>query len=354
MMVIFAFMQIATSVVSAQDAQQTWSISNDNGIKALRAKNYAEAQQLFQQALRQCTRDEDRAVVNDNLAVLQHEQSDTLKGTVQSNSLSNIDGSPTGASSDRPTLEQQIRETDIAIKKADESSSLETLQSLFQKKAQLIFQRDQAKTLEYAYCLHFRAQVLEKLHRNQEAAQLEAEASKLRDELRRLSDSAISGPEVTPSTLSEMNFTPAPMPSSTPITPVQTYYPSTGAGGGAGARGLAGMLGGTGNAAALGGMLNGAGGNGGAAALGNLLNGAGGNGGASALGSLLNGAGGGNAAALGGLLNAAGGNSAGSGTYNSGSTGAASGNWGARLNTLLKQYGTGSNFKIGNFGQPGN
>ena len=309
---VIAFFQVAISTVAAQDGQAAWSISNDKGINALRSKKYAEAERLFQQALTQCTRDEDRAVVKDNIDVLNQEQSDPLKGTVQTNSIGNIDGSQTTpASSDAPSLEQQIQQTDLAIKKADESSSLETLQSLFQKKANLIMQKDQSKTLEYAYCLHFRAQVLEKMHRNEEAAQLEAEASKLRDELRRLSDSAISAPDVSPSTLSEMNFTPAPLPSSTPMTPVQTYYPSTSTSGGAGARGLSGMLGGNGGAAALGGLLNGAGGNGGAAALGGMLNGAGGNGGASS-------------------------------------------NWGARLSTLLQQYGKGNNFKIGNFGQPGN
>lgn len=222
----------------AQDGAD-WRTINAQAISAMRAEKYEEAEKLFNEALSKCKLSEDKKSVAGNLALLLHkvERHDDAKNIEQTHCGASGSGSdamkaepvrsaaprPMGqsnarAQSQEPLLKGSVRAAesqalikslDEQIKKADAAGELELLQSLFQKKADAIKARDHCQSLEYAYILHYRAQVLVHLKREAEAENLEMQARTIRDAIRNMQANSGRGPaapEIRPSSLGRMNF----------------------------------------------------------------------------------------------------------------------------------------------------
>ncbi len=230
---VFCLCTAIASPAGFSQEQPNWKDTNNRAITEMRNENYSEAERLFKEAQSQCLTSDDRAVVQENLDVLWEKQfmkrvsteSKNEFGQPSSKSLP-VTGQDLGQNS-KAQVRAELTQLDASIKKADESGDLETLQALFKKKGELLKQRDDGETLDYAYNMHFRAQVLKHLHRDAEADQLEAEGARLRDSLRRLSTSNIAAPTHTRSNLSKFEVRPLPMVHESLPRDFHDSYPST-------------------------------------------------------------------------------------------------------------------------------
>lgn len=208
--------------VSAESAN--WKDTNSQAIDAMRHDKLDEAEHLFQEALSQCSSDDGRQSIQTNLEVLHDKMGiQSHASAEQHSSNSTVQSSGQSSNSQADEIHAYIKQLDEQIKKADASDDLETLQSLFQKKAHALKVRDDGETLDYAYCLHFRAQVLQHLHRDSEAQALEAQASQLRDQLKKLSAQPVRPPARLRSGLSKLNYNFQPAPTQTQT--AQDSYP---------------------------------------------------------------------------------------------------------------------------------
>jgi len=214
----------------AQD-EHTWRDTNKSAIRAMRNGDYDESERLFQQAFTECKDVESKATVQENLDVLLTKEGKKQSGNVQKNDSAagpdiRFSGSSLGSNNNgnSDAVHQTLSQIDAAIKQADEKGDLDTLQVLFQKKMVALKARDNSETLDYAYCMHFRAQVLHELHRDEEGDALDANASRLRDQLRNLQTAQIAAPQIPKTRIQDLSFRPIPPPSQRTIQPVQTSY----------------------------------------------------------------------------------------------------------------------------------
>jgi hypothetical protein len=176
----------------------------------MRSEKYDDAEKLFNTALTQCKLETDKNIVKTNLALLlrklgrvseaekllanphispfSNEQQPNSNTNANATSESKVESAkPQSRSAEKPAasdINERIMQLDRAIKKADDTAKLETLQELFQKRADAVLFRDKTETMEYAYTLHHRAQVLVHLHRDAEAKEIDTYAAKIRDRLR--------------------------------------------------------------------------------------------------------------------------------------------------------------------------
>lgn len=190
----------------------------------MRNEKYEDAERMFHEALEKCRLKSDKNTVIANLQILLRKlgredeatklsepahkspyDNDQQRGTnaqykeherqPNSSGGSAGQGLPQGPNGASPTqlkkrddfaeINTHIKQLDEQIKKADSSGELETLQMLFEQKADAVRLRDQYESLEYSYMLHFRAQVLLHMHRDAEAKELDAYAAQIRDRNRK-------------------------------------------------------------------------------------------------------------------------------------------------------------------------
>lgn len=261
----------------------------------MRNGDYEEAERLFMQALSECSSANDKATVRQNLELLHEEEAkpdqkstplldaaeltpgghgalatldhgeiaaastaiSAMPGTTHDAKLpiTAIGATPkasapgkfyrmngTSVLSDPPPadrIHRILRRLEEAIAQAEEKNDLLTLQDLYVKKAAALQLRDNCETLDYAYCLHARAKVLERMHKNEEAEVLDQQATQLRDKLRWLADMRVDAPSPPPSILSPMNFPQASFPpsgSTSSTTRAVDSYPSATASANSGSR----------------------------------------------------------------------------------------------------------------------
>jgi len=201
-------LSLSCAIIPALAQSSTnWKTNNSEAISAMRSEKYEEAEKLFNTALGQCKLDSDKNIVKTNLALLlrklgreseaeklmthphvspfNSEQSATLNPNATPETKVET-AKPVGRNQEKPIAtvdaNERIMQLDRAIKRADETAALETLQELFQKRADAVLFRDKAETLEYAYTLHHRALV--HLHRDAEAKEIDTYAAKIRDRIR--------------------------------------------------------------------------------------------------------------------------------------------------------------------------
>lgn len=207
------FLHVTVSVSLAEESSD-WKQTNTAAIAAMRAEKYEDAEKLFQKALSECKFSADKKIVETNLAVLlrkmeRHSEADKLDPPHQPETGLNLN---TGSSAKIPSTSESnklpstmhqaeihqnsgydynlaLRDLESQIKKADAADDLETLQGLFQKKADLLYQRDKSYTLDYAFALHFRSQVLKHMHKDAEADSLEFKAVQIRNANRQIMSS---------------------------------------------------------------------------------------------------------------------------------------------------------------------
>ncbi len=219
----FCIVQLAVIAEETHD----WKETNSRAIAAMRNEKYAESEKLFQQALEECQLPEDRRIVNTNLSLLMQklgkvEEARQLKGEVETTlDLSKKENQVLAPSHDMrgATLRDQpehstrhngiratIQQLDAEIAEADKAGNLDKLQALFARKAEALKIRDGAETLDYAYALHFRAQVLHHMHKIEEADAIETRAMHIRDTIRMLSSEPIHSPTKSRSRLSTFDI----------------------------------------------------------------------------------------------------------------------------------------------------
>ncbi len=246
----FLFLALACALAQTKvlaEESGDWKESNSRAIAAMRNEKYSESERLFQQALKECPLPEDRKIVNTNLALLlqklgREHEAKTLTGEIEKTNKLEPEAKPTHilprpnaeiatvSATIRPGgIRGTIQQLDAEIVKADAAGQLETLQNLFAKKAEALRIRDKAETLDYAYALHFRAQVLHHMGKMDEAQALETRATHIRDAIRRLSTQTVHAPAVNHrSNLGRLNFNfdyDDPPPSN-----AQDSYPSSASG----------------------------------------------------------------------------------------------------------------------------
>ncbi len=190
----------------------------------MRQENYEESEKLFVRALAAANYPDHKKTTAVNLAVLlrkmgKSDQANQIENEytqqlqrerkrLQINPKSNNIKSHNAlkASARKDSINLHIKHLDKEIEKADSAGKLNHLQNLFKKKAELLKKRDGMETMEYAYCLHFRAQVLGHMKRKTESRDLEERACKLRDALIKLQQRRIASPEIAPSRIKDLNF----------------------------------------------------------------------------------------------------------------------------------------------------
>ncbi|MBX9725284.1 MAG: hypothetical protein K2X81_28025 [Candidatus Obscuribacterales bacterium] len=230
---VFCICTFLAGPAGFSQVQPGWKDTNNRAITEMRNENYSEAERLFKEAQSQCLTSEDRAIVQENLDVLLEKQGKKVEVGAKKFDSGSLSPSPTtfSGSDSSPAGKAQVRaelsQLEASIKKADESGDLETLLALFKRKGDLLKLRDDGETLDYAYNMHFRAQVLKQLHRDAEADELEASGARLRDTLRRLSTSNIAAPTRTRSRLSKFEVKPLPMVHESLPRDFHDSYPST-------------------------------------------------------------------------------------------------------------------------------
>ena len=207
-------------------AESVWRKLNSEAIAAMRSDKFDEAEKLFTKALNQTKLVEDKKSVAGNLALLLHKlgRDNEARKIEEENGLSQaserqatvISGKSTVACTSKP-LKGSVQSSEInalikslqeQIEKADSTGQLDLLQSLFQKKAEAIKARDHCQSLEYAFTLHYRAQVLMHMKRDAEANALETQARSIRDAIRNIQDfsAEVKAPEIRPSSIGSLNF----------------------------------------------------------------------------------------------------------------------------------------------------
>ncbi len=200
-------------------AQQSygWRVFNDQGIRAMRQGKLDEAERLFNEAINTAQDMDDKKTAAVNLSVVYRNQGKESEAESIEKKISEYSKTKANADSKQQEtlrgsvksddIHAQIRQLDKEIESADQKGNLDLLQELFKRKADAIKIRDGEENMEYAYCLHFRAQVLSHMHRNAEAQAVEAHARKLRSAIAALEKSGgPAAPEIPRSQLKEMNF----------------------------------------------------------------------------------------------------------------------------------------------------
>ncbi len=234
---------ISCPVLLASEDASDWKELNRKAILLMRQGNYQESERFLRQALALAVYPEDRKSLQVNLALILRKQgkdsdaenieteqdSGANRLSAEAKSLNSGSGAEKTASAalsnkhtvntckpgerllkaraEKDDINVLIRSLDAQIKEADGKGKLERLQCLFQEKADALKRRDGVETIEYAYCLHFRAQVLTHMHRDKEAQELEARASHLRDILFTIQRGRKPlPPEISRSNIKKLNF----------------------------------------------------------------------------------------------------------------------------------------------------